>query len=427
MPPKIVRTPKDFPLDTITRGDSQNYNKFFTDFINGVEESANRSPIQRIRDVTPPEIFDGRKQWAQYLSPVKNQGNCGGCYAFAAVSALADRYNLLSQGALHLNLSANKVVTCDVIGAEIYIYGASDFKHLSTFNEAQKEYGCFGNTLLEAWRYLHSVGTNTVECVPENPDVQICSDLVGKYYDVCANGEPAVFYRTEHVYVVAGVPKDGGSEMSIRRNIFFHGPVSTAMDIYEDFYTFDPSKEIYMHRTGKRVGGHSIVIDGWGEENGTKFWWVRNSWGKEWGIGGYFKLMRGMNCCSCEENVIVGAPALEPLGQLDQAEYAVDLLNVPAESNIRRVRTSTFTEYGGIDPRTQISNRERSYAQYNNYPLFRRPLPIEPGAFVAGYIGARAEKGASAPQNTTISPRSTFYIAIGLALVVFFLVVFLAK
>lgn len=50
-------------------------------------------------------------------------------------------------------------------------------------------------------------------------------------------------------------------------------------------------------------GYHSIVIIGYGEENGIKYWIVRNSWGKEFGDNGYFKILRAHNCCGIEEDV----------------------------------------------------------------------------------------------------------------------------
>lgn len=54
-----------------------------------------------------------------------------------------------------------------------------------------------------------------------------------------------------------------------------------------------------------------MKILGWGEENGTLYWLVANSWNKEWGLKGYVKVLRGANECGIEENVVAGLPILE--------------------------------------------------------------------------------------------------------------------
>ena len=56
------------------------------------------------------------------------------------------------------------------------------------------------------------------------------------------------------------------------------------------------------------VGGHAVEIVGWGEDNGHKYWWIKNSWGKDWGVDGYFKMDRGNNNCKVEENIVTGVP-----------------------------------------------------------------------------------------------------------------------
>ncbi len=179
----------------------------------------------------------------------------------------------------------------------------------------------------------------------------------------------------------------------IRKNIFLYGPVSTAMDIMENFYTFNPQNEIYCGK-GKRISGHAVVFDGWGEENGVKFWWVRNSWGPTWGMNGYFRLLRGSNCCRSEENVIVGVPVLDPIGTLDGPEYMVDLLNLPPVNAIRRSLVSTFASNGGIDPRTNISRRYLSQEAFQNQPETRmQNLPTAPSAYVAGLVGQKGGAG----------------------------------
>jgi len=66
------------------------------------------------------------------------------------------------------------------------------------------------------------------------------------------------------------------------------------MAVTEDFINnYDGG--IYEDTTGDIDYDHDISIVGWGEENGKKYWFVRNSWGEYWGINGFFKIIRGVN------------------------------------------------------------------------------------------------------------------------------------
>jgi cathepsin B len=350
----IVRTPLNYPLRTITREESSDYNAFFISFLErlGIYKKYVKEP-----DIDLPEQFNGALFWKKLLSPVKNQGNCGGCYAFAAASALSDRYNIMSNGKLYVNLSAIRIILCDLLGREAETISNLE-KERQINIRATGTFGCSGNTLLEAWRYLYTVGTNTVQCVPEVLDEKkTCIDYVGPYYDTCvAQNKPAEFFRAKYVYAIPGVERDGGSEYTIRKNIFKYGPVTTAMDIYENFYTFDPKTTIYSEQKGAKISGHAIVIDGWGVERGIPFWWVRNSWGEQWGLNGYFKLLRGFNFCKCEENVIVGAPDIQ-----ESQRYYINMFEEPEMSNLRKAIISTFNPHGGIDSESNISRRYMSY------------------------------------------------------------------
>lgn len=59
------------------------------------------------------------------------------------------------------------------------------------------------------------------------------------------------------------------------------GTVQTGITIYADFMYY--TSGIYQHKYGALEGGHAVVIVGYGEENGVKYWDVRNSWGTAWG------------------------------------------------------------------------------------------------------------------------------------------------
>ena len=100
----------------------------------------------------------------------------------------------------------------------------------------------------------------------------------------------------------------GKNEYDIRRDIYHWGPCSSGFAIHDDFLDWN-GKGIYeWDKKSDLVGGHAIVIVGWGEEAGKKYWIVRNSWGKDWGDKGYFKILRGENHCEIEENVFTGIP-----------------------------------------------------------------------------------------------------------------------
>ena len=44
--------------------------------------------------ISLPKNFNGKEIWKGLLSPVRNQGSCGSCWAFASVTCLADKFNI---------------------------------------------------------------------------------------------------------------------------------------------------------------------------------------------------------------------------------------------------------------------------------------------------------------------------------------------
>ena len=162
---------------------------------------------------------------------------------------------------------------------------------------------------------------------------------------------PQLFrFRAKNAYEV------NDDMVTIQREIIERGPVTTGYAIYPDFqYEFgakgmggqlykpgtDPlgsSAEslIYIwNGKGEQIGGHAITITGWGtyhsEDNKIviPYWICLNSWGREWGTsgypeynnrsglpnkmssGGYFWMVRGIDNCSFEKNVVAGQPNME--------------------------------------------------------------------------------------------------------------------
>mgnify|MGYP000745267471 CR=1 FL=1 len=427
-----------------------------------------------------PESFDGRIAWKGMLGKVEDQGGCGSCWAFASTATLAQRFNIQSRGLMNIELSQTKLILCDWGGKELRV----DHPELPaySFTLAGDEGGglnntaCYGNSLIDACRYLYEFGTCTEECVPYNQilDLEIgdfqkigsfrrgspaatqlplCSAVAGPIGDMCAgshvdvatgeeSGTPERFFRAYHFYGLYGVPgevmlslhqrdtprgeqaeKEGG-ELQIRREIWRWGPVATGMRVYPDFYTFNAAQDIYnWNKKGPQVGGHAIVIVGWGEEKDVKYWIIRNSWGPKWGDGGYFRMVRGSNDCGIEGNAMCMVPDFfYPTGYVmgddrtslgphippsprhdellpysdDGSEHGywnyqkIDSSEtIPGATNFRenrnKISDDVLISAGGIDPLTGYTRRVMIVMPWINFqrPVFLEDLP-DWSTFVAG-------------------------------------------
>lgn len=120
--------------------------------------------------------------------------------------------------------------------------------------------------------------------------------------------------------------------------IMTDGPIVTGMNVYTDFFYYPHLGEVYRKRNSILVngsytkneyqGGHAVVIVGWGQrtdEDGStiKYWIAQNSWGSNWGLGGYFLIERGKNMVNFEYDaaaVMVNLHASSPAVTSFQAE-----------------------------------------------------------------------------------------------------------
>lgn len=80
-----------------------------------------------------------------------------------------------------------------------------------------------------------------------------------------------------------------------------NGPVDATYQVFSDFYNYQSG--VYKHVSGGSVGWHAVRIIGWGEQNGTPYWVVANSWHQDWGMNGYFWIIRGQDECSIESGI----------------------------------------------------------------------------------------------------------------------------
>jgi len=253
-----------------------------------------------------PKEFDPRKEWSNCTSigDIRDQGGCGSCWAFGAVTAMSDRLCIHApkDNPVDVRVSAEDLLSC------CYTCGM----------------GCNGGFLGPSWSYWQRRGLVTgflydspEGCKPYS--IAPCEHHVEGDRPDCGN-EPTpsckktcqAGYGTEYAddktYGKAPqtLPRD---EQAIMKELMENGPAEAAFTVYEDFVNYKSG--VYKHVKGRQLGGHAIKIMGWGEEDGTPYWLIANSWNTDWGDKGTFKILRGENHCGIEASVVAALPDYE--------------------------------------------------------------------------------------------------------------------
>ena len=248
--------------------------------------------------------FDSREQWPDCpsIKEVRDQASCGSCWAFGAVEAMSDRVCIASGGKIKADISAEDLVTC------CGLFSGCGF-------------GCSGGFPGGAWSYWKNNGLvtgglfNGTGCEPytippcehhtEGP-LPPCGDIVStpSCTKKCVSGYDKK-YSDDKIYgkKVYSLKKD---YKQIQTEILTNGPVEASFTVYADFPNYKSG--VYQSHSSEQLGGHAVKIIGWGEEAGSKYWLVANSWNPDWGDKGFFKILRGENECGIESGINAGLP-----------------------------------------------------------------------------------------------------------------------
>lgn len=194
-----------------------------------------------------PDEIDWRYKNA--VTPVKNQKKCGSCWSFSATGAMEGAW-AIETGDL-VSLSEQQLLDCSVS------YG----------NNA-----CNGGIMAEAFQYAIHNGMCSESEDPYEADSGYCTDCT-----------PVV--EIANCYNV-----QSGNQLHLKAAVA-RGPVSVAIEADMSVFQFYSGGVLRSKDCGDNLD-HGVLVVGYGQENGIKYWLVKNSWGPEWGQDGYIKIER---------------------------------------------------------------------------------------------------------------------------------------
>jgi cathepsin B len=226
-----------------------------------------------------PKAFNYKDKWPQCFHPIRDQQQCGSCWAFSASEVLSDRMCIATNGAVNVVMSPQDLVSCDM-----------------------EDYGCDGGYVDASWDYIRDTGIVADSCLPYtsgNGDVDVCPFTTSK---TCKSGTFKKYRVDSHQqYKTISAAKE---------TIFNEGPIEAAFDVYDDFMSYRGG--VYRRTSNNLMGGHAVKAVGWGvDTDGTEYWVVANSWNTSWGEQGFFRIAFGE--CGFEDSLWAGKPHVDAL------------------------------------------------------------------------------------------------------------------
>jgi cathepsin B len=259
-----------------------------------------------------PDDFDSETNWpqcAKIIGDIRDQSNCGCCWAFGPASAASDRLCIATNGTQAMTLSAKELCFCSNPngcggGMPHAAYSYIGSRGLVSGGQYKNQEGPLQD-LCSAFDlpHCHHHGPQRDDPYPPEGSPGCPSQRSPQCPTQCDSTAKAphnVFSKDKYAY--HGSVQGYRNEAAIQQTLMTKGPVATAFTVYSDFENY--AGGIYSHTTGSVLGGHAVRFVGWGVDNGTPYWKVANSWNPYWGEKGYFRIKRGSNQCGIESQAV---------------------------------------------------------------------------------------------------------------------------
>ena len=189
--------------------------------------------------------FEGEVDWREKgaVTPVKNQGSCGSCWAFSSTGAL-EGGNFVAHGEL-ISLSEQQLVDCD-----------------------PKSHGCGGGLMTNAFEYVKAHGLCTEEDYPYHAKDEDCKDT-----------------QCKAAIKIAGYEETPEMDGAALKAAVAKAPVSVAVEADSAVFQMYKSGVVDSTACGTSLN-HGVLAVGYTAD----YWIVKNSWGATWGDNGYIKI-----------------------------------------------------------------------------------------------------------------------------------------
>ena len=219
-----------------------------------------RSQTRELPAVCNPASAKFHWYAANKVPPIRDQGGCGDCWAFAAVGAYESSHMIVNNKAA--DASEQYLLDCARV---------ADNKPAGN---------CTGGLAAFAFYHMSRAGLASRRTVPYAGKERTCTNPTTPY-KVVAWG-----------YV--NPKQDFPAREEIKKAICDYGPVATRMRVVSDnFKAYTGGVYRENVQSDDAGGGHAVVLVGWDDAKGA--WLMRNSWGKDWGLSGYAWMAYGSN------------------------------------------------------------------------------------------------------------------------------------